>query len=234
MSKKFLIVLIFILMILLVVANFKYEILYFMLEKNYNKKYSNIYKVQENLSYNSETHLTESKPVSVNDLNITFSDFEYSENNLRFNLKFSHSKPLNYAGYILRIYNKDYYLERHFGNSSFSSAFEYIINRNQFFKTTFNYISSSKGVFGEELDENPYILPYYCSNAVIQNELLEDGSVLHNISVDFSENFVIEDSLYIELFDLNYQNIGDKNFYIPEEPLTQVDYTINININSNK
>lgn len=83
---------------------------------------------------------------------------------------------------------------------------------------------------GNADENNPYKLTsVYLNHPFIQRELLEDGTLLHNISIELSEDFVIEDSLNIQLFDLNYQNIGDKTFYIPEESLTQVDYTININ-----
>lgn len=64
-----------------------------------------------------------------------------------------------------------------------------------------------------------------------QDELLENGNLIHKISFELPEEFIITDNLKIELFDLNYQNIGNSTVYQAQELLTQVRYTINFNGN---
>lgn len=66
-------------------------------------------------------------------------------------------------------------------------------------------------------------------NMIEQTEILENGELLHQISFDLPKEFIINDILKIELFDLNYQNVGDTTIYKVQEPLTQIQYTINLN-----
>ena len=46
------------------------------------------------------------------------------------------------------------------------------------------------------------------------------------ISLEIPEEFVIDDILNIDLFDINYQNIGNKEFYQLKAPLSEIKYTI--------
>lgn len=229
MKKKFFIILLIILITMVLLAVFYDDILWFAYEKIYDYKYSNMYKTEEILSYNTESNLIEENSLDISNLKIILSDLEYTENELKFNLTFSHSKPLNHVGYILRVANKDYYLgDRFNGQISLSSSREWIISMNKFYLENFQNKISSRNIFKQlaESPENDYNLINYTSYQK-QDEILENGSLLHKISFNLPEKFIIDDTLKIVLFDINYQNIGDSNFYQLKEPLSQITYTIN-------
>ena len=80
-----------------------------------------------------ENALVEENLIEIDDFKIALSDLNYTENKLNFNLKFSHLKPLNHSGYILRVANKDYYLgDRFNGQISLDSSFEWLISMDKF------------------------------------------------------------------------------------------------------
>mgnify|MGYP003308099440 CR=1 FL=1 len=89
--------------------------------------------------------------------------------------------------------------------------------------------------FSDKLDIQTYIpsTGYFDQIPTNSFELNEDtSSYLFNlygnkISFNLPEKFIIDDTLKIVLFDINYQNIGDSNFYQLKEPLSQITYTIN-------
>lgn len=148
---------------------------------------------------------------------------------MNFNLKFENENDLNHVGYILRVYNDEYCLgDRFNGQISLDSAIEYIINYNNFYEKNFGYKSQA-------IDMSNIVTP---TNDLLnkckmlkQDELLENGELVHHISFNLPDEFVVSNSLKIELFDLNYQNIGDKTIYQTQNPLTQIEYTINLNEN---
>lgn len=148
---------------------------------------------------------------------------------MNFNLKFSHSKPLNHIGYILRVFNKDYCLgDRFNGQISLDSAIEWLISMDKFYEDNFYFYNAGINVDNKlrGLYKNDYML--FDGRTTKYIEILEDGSLLHKISLGIPEEFVIDDILNIDLFDINYQNIGNKEFYQLKDPLSEIKYTIDI------
>ena len=221
------IILLFILLLISIIAIFRYNILWLYYEKKYEIKHNNRYLVEEALSYDKENKLVEENSVHVNDFKVVLSDLEYTENKLNFNLKFLHSKPLNHAGYILRVFNEDYCLgDRFNGQISLDSATEWLISMDKFYEENFHFDDVEKNVEKRMIgfDQNDYML--LKGNITKYGEILEDGSLIHKISLEIPEEFVIDDVLNIDLFDINYQNIGNKEFYQVKAPLSEIKYTI--------
>ena len=219
MKKKIIIILAIVLIILLIILRFYNEIGWFIYEKIYDYKYKNTYSVDKSLFYNMENALIEDNSIETDNFKVVLSDLNYTENKLNFNLKFSHLKPLNHTGYILRVFNKDYCLgDRFNGQISLDSSFEWLVSMDRFYEKNFN-------VHNATLNENKHML--FKGNITKYDELFEDGTLLHKISLEIPEEFVIDEVLNIELFDINYQNIGDTKFYQVKEPLTEIIYNIN-------
>ena len=221
------IILLFILLFISIIAIFRYNILWLYYEKKYEIKHNNRYLVEEALSYDKENKLVEENSVHVNDFKVVLSDLEYTENKLNFNLKFLHSKPLNHAGYILRVFNEDYCLgDRFNGQISLDSATEWLISMDKFYEENFHFDDVEKNVEKRMIgfDQNDYML--LKGNITKYGEILEDGSLIHKISLEIPEEFVIDDVLNIDLFDINYQNIGNPEFYQVKAPLSEIKYTI--------
>ena len=61
-----------------------------------------------------------------------------------------------------------------------------------------------------------------------QKEMLDSGEVIYKLIYELPEEFLVQDKLNINLFDINYQYIGNKEFYKVAEPLCELNYTINI------
>lgn len=221
------IILLFILLFISIIAIFRYNILWLYYEKKYEIKHNNRYLVEEALSYDKENKLVEENSVHVNDFKVVLSDLEYTENKLNFNLKFLHSKPLNHAGYILRVFNEDYCLGDRFNDQiSLDSATEWLISMDKFYEENFHFDDVEKNVEKRMIgfDQNDYML--LKGNITKYGEILEDGSLIHKISLEIPEEFVIDDVLNIDLFDINYQNIGNPEFYQVKAPLSEIKYTI--------
>ena len=221
------IILLFIFLFISIIAIFRYNILWLYYEKKYEIKHNNRYLVEEALSYDKENKLVEENSVHVNDFKVVLSDLEYTENKLNFNLKFSHSKALNHAGYILRVFNKDYCLgDRFNGQISLDSATEWLISMDKFYEENFHFDDVEKNVEKRMIgfDQNDYML--LKGNITKYGEILDDGSLVHKISLEIPEEFVIDDVLNIDLFDINYQNIGNPEFYQVKAPLSEIKYTI--------
>lgn len=220
MKKKFLIFLLIFAIVLVIFLAFNGHIIKFIdkyiVYSMYENKYDNIDKIEKSLTYNNETDVIEENSIKINDLNIVMSDIEYTEENkLSFELKFSNSNTLNDIGYILRVYNEEYSLgDRYSGKVSITPKDWIYYQRTVLAR-----------IFGESEDA--------LSNNVIytqmdnQEELLEDGSLVHKISFNLPEEFIIKDTLNIALYDINYQNFGDSNFYQVNEDLVEINYTIN-------
>lgn len=223
------VILLFILLFISIIAIFRNNILWFILEKKYEVKHNNRYFVEETLSYDKENKLVEENSIKVNDFEIVLSDLEYTENKLNFNLKFSHSKPLNHAGYILRVFNEDYCLgDRFNGQISLDSAIEWLICMDKFYEENFYFDDVEKNVEKRMtgFDKNDYML--FDGRTTKYGEILDDGSLIHKISLEIPEEFIIDDNLYIDLFDINYQNVGNKEFYQLKAPLSEIKYTIDL------
>lgn len=223
------IILLFILLFISIIAIFRNDILWLYYEKKYEIKHNNRYLIEETLSYDKENKLVEENSIHVNDFKVVLSDLEYTENKLNFNLKFSHSKPLNHTGYILRVFNKDYCLgDRFNGQISLDSAIEWLICMDKFYEENFYFDDTETNVEnrirGLGFENNDYML--FDGRITKYGEILDDGSLVHKISLEIPEEFVIDDVLNIDLFDMNYQNIGNKEFYQLKAPLSEIKYTI--------
>lgn len=228
MKKKIIIVLAIIFIILLIGLRFYNEIGWFIYEKIYDHKYKDAYYIEKDLSYDIENNLIEENLIEINDFKIILSDLNYTENELNFNLNFSHLKPLNHSGYILRVFNKDYCLGDKFnGQISLDSSFEWLISMDKFYEKNFSFVDASKNMSNRLTDvpQNDHML--FSGNIIKKDELLEDGSLVHKISIEIPKEFDINNDLQIMLFDMNYQNVGDTNFYQVKEPLTELKYNIN-------
>lgn len=228
MKKKIIIILLVILVMLLILLRFYNEIGWFIYEKIYDYKYKGIYSVEKNLSYDIDKSLIEENLIEIDDFKVVLSDLNYTENKLNFNLKFSHLKPLNHSGYILRVANKDYYLgDRFNGQISLDSSFEWLISMDKFNINNFeNYKENSHTLKRLNAFENNLHNLLNEARLEKQDELLDDGSLVHKISFEIPEKFIIDDTLKIVLFDMNYQNIGNTEFYQVKAPLSEIKYTI--------
>ena len=66
-----------------------------------------------------------------------------------------------------------------------------------------------------------------------QTEILENGELLHQISFDLPKEFIINEKMLVSN-KLNSKKrinkyVGDTTIYKVQEPLTQIQYTINLN-----
>lgn len=229
--KKILIVLLIFLIFMLILLIFKNEIFSFIWVKEYEHKYKDINLVEKTLYFDESQNTIEENTININTFEITLSDFYYNkdEKKLEFNLKFANEDSLNNVGYILRVYNTEYCLgDRFNGQISLNSAIEYIISYNKFYEENFGVKSRNIDLVNGITLSNDLLSK---CNMLKQDELMENGDLVQQISFELPEEFVISDVLKIELFDLNYQNIGDKTVYQAQEPLTQVQYTINFSGN---
>ena len=229
--KQIFIILLLVLLFSILILFFKNEIFTFIWTKEYENKYKDINLIEKTLSFNKYENLIEENTTKINNFQILLSDLNYNKakKNLEFNLTFKTEKELNNVGYILRVYNTEYCLgDRFNGQISLDNAIEYIISYNKFYEKNFGYKSKSIDITNSEIIENNLINE---CRMIKQDELLENGSLIHKISFELPEQFVINDGFKIELFDLNYQNIGDKTIYQVQEPLTQIDYIINFSEN---
>lgn len=144
------------------------------------------------------------------------SNFEYNNpDKLNFYLKFSNQNtPLNSVGYILRVYNEDYCLGDRFVGKTSISPKEWILYQNNFYQKTFG--TSDNNLLN-------------VTQHVTQVEILEnENSLLHKVSFELPKEFTITNNLKITLFDINYQNIGDKNFYKLEETIRELKFNITL------
>lgn len=214
MKKKILIVLLIIVITLVIFLKiFNEKIIYFM----YDVKYNNIKRIEKNLTYSKETTLVEENSINVNDFNIALTNIEYTEQNgLNFNLKFSHSNSLSSIGYILRVYDKEYFLGDRFNGLTTLSSSEWILNQKSFYKRVFKDIE-----FGKNMLLNT-------TNQKYQEEILEnENALVHKINFELPKKFIINAPLNIVLFDINFQNIGSKDYHKVDKNLFEIKYTIN-------
>lgn len=213
MKKKILIVLLIIVITLVIFLKiFNEKLIYFM----YDVKYNKINCIEKNLTYNKETTLVEKNSINVNDFNIALTNIEYTEQNgLNFNLKFSHSNSLSSVGYILRVYDKEYFLGDRFNGLTTLSSSEWILNQKSFYKRVFKDIE-----FGKNMLLNT-------TNQKYQEEILEnENALVHKINFELPKEFIINAPLNIVLFDINFQNIGSQDYHKVDKNLFEIKYTI--------
>lgn len=229
--KKFLFILLIALVFILIILFFKNEIFTFIWEKEYEHKYKDLNLIEKTLSFDKNTNIIEENNINIDNFKVSLSNLNYNQNEkkLDFNLKFENENNLNHVGYILRVYNDEYCLGDKFnGQLSLDSSIEYIINYNKFYEKNFGYKSQAIDMANKPVPPPKNDLLNKCK-MLKQDELLENGGLVHKISFNLPDEFVISNSLKIELFDLNYQNIGDKTIYQTQKPLTQIEYIVNFN-----
>lgn len=209
MKKKILIILLLIIILIILACIFSKKIIYYY----YDKKYDNMETIEKSLAYNKEANLIEENSISLNNMNIVLSNFEYTDKNeLNIEFKFSHNTQLNSVGYLLRLYDENYFFGDYFiGQTSLSST-EWIMNQKSFCKQTYNDIEKDILLFSKNFQHE---------------NILEENTMIHRISFSLPEEIIIKDNLNIVLFDLNYQNVGDKNFYNLTDKLSEIKYTLN-------
>lgn len=214
MKKKILIILLIIFVTLAIFLKiFNEKIIYFI----YDIKYDNINRIEKDLAYNEETTLVGENSINVNDFNVTLSNIEYTEQKeLNFNLKFSHSNSLSSVGYILRVYDKEYFLGDRFNGLTSLSSSEWILNQNSFYKRNFKDIE-----FGKNMLLN--VIPQKYQEEILENE----NALIHRVHFELPEEFVINAPLNIVLFDINYQNVGSKDYHKVDKKLFEIKYKIN-------
>lgn len=208
MKKKLLIMLAIIAVIIIFVLLFWKNIVYFY----YDKKYDNIERIEKNLTYGEEGNLAEESSVNLNDLNVSLSNIEYNNQNdeLYLEFKFVGTKQLNTVGYILRWYTEEnYYGDYYMGPTSISSA-QWVMNAISFRKKTYNDADKASELLFKTFNHE---------------NILEDNTMLHKITFSLPEEVELKDKVNIVLFDLNYQNVGDPNFYKATDKLTEIKYT---------
>lgn len=226
--KKVLILLVGILILVLIIFFMKDEIFSFISIKKYEHKYNNINLIEKTLNFDKNQKIIEENAIDINGFKINLSDFNYNNNDkkLNFNLTFKGQNNLNDVSYILRVYNTEYCLGDKFnGNITLDSGIEYIISYDKFYEKNFGIQIKKIDMASNTIIENDLLNK---SQMLKQNELLENGEIMHKISFELPEEFNIKDSLKIELFDLNYQNIGNQTVYQPQGVLTQIQYTIDL------
>lgn len=59
-------------------------------------------------------------------------------------------------------------------------------------------------------------------------ELLDSGEIIYKLTYELPKEFIIDDKLNVDLFDINYQYVGNPTFYKALDPLAELNYTINI------
>lgn len=223
----FLISLIIILITIVCFFFFKNHIYSFWAIKKYEKKYEDLYFSKKDIIFDNINGI-EKNEININDFYVSISDFKYIEDEKRLELqfKFKGENPLNRVDYVLRVYNLNYCLGDMFnGDLSLDNGVDYIINYNKFYEKNFGYKNSIIS-----LSEAPYNQFDLLGECKFENkaELLDSGEIIHKISLNLPEKFIVEDKLNIDLFDINYQYIGNKELYKVAEPLCELNYIIDI------
>ena len=226
--KKILLILLVFFICIIIILFFKNEIFTIVWIKRYEHKYRYINLVERTL--NLDANKIEENNVKIDDLQISLSNFIYNkdEKKLYFDLNFENGNNINNVGYILRIYNTEYCLGDRFNGYTFLTGIEYIINYNKFYEENFGYKSKAIDLVNGSNVKNDLL--NRCK-MLKQDEMSENGSLIHHISFELPEEFIINDKIKIELLDLNYQNIGNKEISQNKKGLNQIRYTVNFNEN---
>ena len=208
-GKKIFIILLSLIVIIYLISTFNIieKLVYRVYEAHYNK----ISKVENTLKYDFNTSKLEENELNFDNFTISLNDLNYDSNKLSFIIKFSNDKKLNDIGYLLRIYINEYSLSDRFIGKTTLSNQDYIMYQNLFYKQVFNFSFGEKNLF---------------TNFANDEKIMEDGTIIHNLSFDLPNEFVVNNNLNIDLFDINYQNIGDEKFYKPKDKFTEINYNI--------
>lgn len=219
MKKRLYIILSVIIIIFILFFAFYEHIMYFICKKTYD----NLKVTEQVLTYNKETRSISENSITKNNLKIILSKLEYNENQLDIEFKFSHldnQTSINNVGYVLRVYNEDYFLGNRYIGTLTSSNNSTVTFNNIFYEINFNNDTT------KNLSNYTTVIP--------QIEILEDeNALLQRLAFTLPENFIITDSLNVILFDMNYQNIGDKTFYKVDDTLSEIKYLITFQNYSN-
>ena len=220
MKKVFIVIIVFVLILLSLGLIFKQNIAEFYTEKilmkEYEEKYSKVKSIDCEIEYNKNENKVLENEIELGDLNASIINFNISEENkMEIDLKFTGKEQLNAVGYILRVYNDKYHLgDRYDGNVSITGA-DNVMYSEVFYSKVFDEYSFEKNLLN-------------ITSFSSQKELLDSGEVIYKLIYELPEEFLVQDKLNINLFDINYQYIGNKEFYKVAEPLCELNYTINI------
>ena len=220
MKKVFIVIIVFVLILLSLGLIFKQNIAEFYTEKilmkEYEEKYSKVKSIDCETEYNKNENKVLENEIELGDLKASIINFNISEENkMEIDLKFSGKEQLNAVGYILRVYNDKYHLgDRYDGSVSITGA-DNVMYSEVFYSKVFEEYSFEKNLLN-------------VTSFSSQKELLDSGEVIYKLIYELPEEFLVQDKLNINLFDINYQYIGNKEFYKVAEPLCELNYTINI------
>lgn len=209
MKKIFLFIFIFILVFLTIFLTFKNTIV----EKYYFHKYETRTSIEKDI--NLDNNYTLESAVSINNLSLELKKFEINDNKLLISFRFNSNDNLNNVGYLLRVYNNEYYLgNRYAGKISLSN------NELYFYNAFFNEETyGQKNIPSKDL-LNETRFKYKTINNENENELIQE------IEYEFPESFKTNDTIHIDLLDINYQIEGNSSFKKIDKKLTEIKYNI--------
>lgn len=220
MKKALIIIFSLVLIILVSGIVFKQNIAEFytknILMKEYEEKYSQTKIINKEIEYIKLEDKVIENEIEIGDLKASFLKFKVTDNNkLEMDIKFSGKEPLNAIGYILRVYNDKYHLgDRYVSTVSITGA------DNMMYSQVFYSKIFTNGSF----ENNLLNITRFSSN----KELLDSGEIIYKLTYELPKEFIIDDKLNVDLFDINYQYVGNPTFYKALDPLAELNYTINI------
>lgn len=186
-----------------------------------NKYYSR--KVLETTSqYNCNDKTFTKSFISENDFSVQLSNIDYDKENgnlLNLTFDFTNNKnpDLSTVGFVLEAYDKNGSICcQNLGSMNYPTGSE-LVQYVQYY---------SSDLYGEDyLDINLMNL----DNLVkITHDYPENGNyITRNLTLDLPDDYEINGDLNIVLFDLQYQNTGDSNYYKVINPLGEYKFTIN-------
>ena len=214
MKKHFILIIIVCLIVLTMILAFKKDIV----KTYYSYKYEKRTFIEKNIDLDND--YTSQSLININNLSIELKNLEIDENKLLLQFCFNSNDNLNNVGYLLRVYNNDYYLgNRYAGKISLSN------NELYFYNTFFNTeIYGQENIASKDL-LNETRFKYKTINSETENKLIQE------IEYEFPENFIPDDLIHIDLLDINYQIEGNSDFHKIDNQLTEIKYNISLNKN---
>ncbi len=214
MKKHFILIIIVCLIVLTMILALKKDIV----KAYYSYKYEKRTFIEKNIDLDND--YTSQSLININNLSIELKNLEINENKLLLQFCFNSNDNLNNVGYLLRVYNNDYYLgNRYAGKISLSNNELYFYNA--FFNTE---IYGQENIASKDL-LNETRFKYKTINSETENKLIQE------IEYEFPENFIPDDLIHIDLLDINYQIEGNSDFHKIDNQLTEIRYNISLNKN---
>lgn len=214
MKKHFILIIIVCLIVLTMILALKKDIV----KAYYSYKYEKRTFIEKNIDLDND--YTSQSLININNLSIELKNLEINENKLLLQFCFNSNDNLNNVGYLLRVYNNDYYLgNRYAGKISLSNNELYFYNA--FFNTE---TYGQENIASKDL-LNETRFKYKTINSETENKLIQE------IEYEFPENFIPNDLIHIDLLDINYQIEGNSDFHKIDNQLTEIRYNISLNKN---